>query len=152
MRTSLTVSLVTGPVFVLRAGWGRDVSSHVGGASMGRAVSTIVRRVLSNVISSIMPTIPTVNLDGAITSQSDITQYPHHSVRTEPHVSQPLASVTVGQAGEASTVTPLVQQGPGAKTVPGTVAVIIMECVTMVSTIYQHIALPIIKESSSLLQ
>ena len=38
------------PVCVLPAGWGHDVTSHVGGASMGRPVSTIVRKVLSYVI------------------------------------------------------------------------------------------------------
>ena len=53
----------------------------------------------------------------------------------EPHVSRALASVTVAQAGEASTVTPLVQQGPGARTVPGNVTAPIMESAIMVSTL-----------------
>ena len=57
------------PVSVLPAGWGHDVTSHVGGASMGRPVSTIVRKVLSNVISFIMPTILAVSLDCAITTR-----------------------------------------------------------------------------------
>ena len=50
-RTSPTASPGTAPVFVLPAGWGLGVTSHVGGASMGLAVSTIVRKVLSNLIS-----------------------------------------------------------------------------------------------------
>ena len=52
----------------------------------------------------------------------------------EPHVSRPLASVTVARAGEASTVTPLVLQGAGARTVPGNVTALIMESAIMVST------------------
>ena len=51
----------------------------------------------------------------------------------EPHVSRPLASVTVARAGEASTVTPLVLQGAGARTVPGTVTVTMEESVITVS-------------------
>ena len=53
----------------------------------------------------------------------------------EPHVSRPLASVTVARAGEASTVTPLVQQGAGARTVPGNVTAPIMEYASLVSNI-----------------
>ena len=64
-----------------------------------------------------------------------MTQYAIHSVRMEPHVRRPLASVTALQAGEASTVTPPVLQGPGARTVPGNVTALIMESATTVSTI-----------------
>ena len=42
--------------------------------------------------------------------------------------------MTAAQAGEASTVTPPVLQGPGARTVPGNVTAPIMECVITVST------------------
>ena len=68
-----------------------------------------------------------------------------------PHVSPALASVTVAQAGEASTVTPLVQQGPGARTVPGNVTAPIMEYAIMVSTITMSVwALPADNHSLSL--
>ena len=58
VRTSPTAPPRTGPASAPPAGWAGDVSSRVGGASTGRAVSTTVRKVLSDGSSFIMPTMP----------------------------------------------------------------------------------------------
>ena len=67
-------------MFALPAGWGPGVTSHVGGASTERPVSTIVRFVLSNVISFIMPTMPAVSPDCAITTNNGLCDHGKHTV------------------------------------------------------------------------